>query len=58
MPVSVTFPAKPHNILSLLPVATIILIISAARPGNTPASGLACKHAAGRADCWHASRQQ
>ena len=32
---------NPNNILSLLPVATIILIISSALPGNAPASDLA-----------------
>ena len=32
---------KPNNILSLLPVATIILIISSAMPGTAPASDLA-----------------
>lgn len=37
----VTIPVKPNNILSLLPVATIILIISSALPGKVPASDLA-----------------
>ena len=32
---------KPNNILSLLPVATIILIISSTLPGKTPVSDLA-----------------
>jgi hypothetical protein len=32
---------KPNNILSLLPVATIILIISSTLPGKAPASDLA-----------------